>query len=109
MNVSFGGNVPIMRKTVVREVGPHQTDTMLRVGDEQTLEFLDSDEGPFWMNADKQRETKHDRVLEGQFKTKPKNKSELLVTLRMSGYDTTKKLFLKEELIKFVILLYKNS
>ena len=53
MNVSYGGNVPTMRKATVTEVGPYHTNTMLQVGYEQSLVFVESNAGPFWMTEEK--------------------------------------------------------
>ena len=96
MNVSHGGAVGMMHDTVLHEVGPHPR--RLNVGDAQVMYFQDDDNGPFWMAAPLQSETKHDQQL-GTSKTRNKTKIELLKDLRQSGYDTTKQRYLKDDLI----------
>ena len=46
-------------------------------GHTSALVFTAEDEGPFWMTREKQVETRHDRVIEGQFITKRYTKAEL--------------------------------
>ena len=95
MNVSPGGAVPLMRSTIIPDIGPYQTT--FKVGDEQDLVFTDGDEGPFWLNESDKLSTKND-ILSGLPINKELSKCELLIRLRNSGYDTTKKRYLKKEL-----------
>ena len=100
MNVSPGGAVPKMRSTIIPEVGNYNGD--FKVGDEQNLSFQDSDPGPFWLSDQDKIDTKFD-TEEGPIFKKEISKSELLIELRKIGVDTTKKRFLKPELITICI------
>ena len=96
MNVAPGGAVPLMRSTIIPEIGKHATN--FNIGDEQDMVFKEGDDGPFWLNATERISTKNDTYSGPIFK-KELSKCELLVALRKPGYDTTKKRYLKTEVI----------
>ena len=50
MNVAYGGNVPQMHLTTIKELGPYPAT--LSVGQQQSLIFSDEDSGPFWMTPE---------------------------------------------------------
>ena len=103
MNVSWGGAVPEMQSTVAKELG--EFEATLNVGDIQSMIFTEEDDGPFWMTERQRLEQKTDR-LTGNVKNREKTKIEMLSELRRAGVDTTKKRFLKEELVE---LCEKNN
>ena len=70
----------------------------LSISDTQIMSFVDEDAGPFWMTPKERIRLREDEVVE-RFTTKEKNKSELLIALRNKGVDTTKKRYLKSDLI----------
>ena len=49
MNVSYGGRVPKMHSTIVKEIGNYTS--LLTIGDTQAMVFQENDDGPFWMNV----------------------------------------------------------
>ena len=75
------------------------------------MSFQESDPGPFWLSDQEKIDTKFD-TEEGPIFKKELSKSKLLIELRKQGYDTTKKRFLKSELIKICcdkgIAIYKD-
>ena len=56
MNVAPGGAVPLMRSTIIPEIG--QYETTFKIGDEQDMVFKDGDEGPFWLNENEKVSSK---------------------------------------------------
>ena len=77
--------------------------TNIKLGEQQNLNFVDGDVGPFWLNNETKEATKYD-TDEGTIITKELTKVDLLIALRQDGYNTTKKRFLKPQLIE----LYKQ-
>ena len=65
----------------------------------KTWFLKEEDEGPFWLNENDKRSLKKD-ILSGPIFEKDLSKCELLIELRKTGYDTTKKRYLKNELIE---------
>ena len=75
----------------------------MNVGEQQNLNFVDGDGGPFWLNDEAKQATTYDVIEEANIIKEP-TKADLLIALRQDGYDTIKKRYLKTELIK----LYKE-
>ena len=94
MNVSFGGKNKT-RDTTVQEVGTYHPT--LQVGSVQKMHFVNQDEGPFWLTEQQRQQQKYNQPL-GTQTEKEKTKAELLVDVRMSGFDTSKRRYLKKEL-----------
>jgi len=86
-----------MRSTIIPEIGNYETT--FKIGDEQAMVFKEDDEGPFWLNDLEKLATKND-TFSGPLLKKELSKCELLIQLRKSGYDTTKKRYLKNELLE---------
>lgn len=67
MNTMFGGSVPKMHDTVLREangyLGLFEHDKKLHVGDTQRMVFAASDVGPFWLTDVQREATKFDIEL----------------------------------------------
>ena len=61
--------------------------------------FKEGDDGPFWLTPQEKLTTKND-TYSGPILKKDLSKCALLVELRKSGYDTSKKRYLKDELIE---------
>ena len=45
MNISYGGSVSKMHDSIIKEVGPFESE--LKVGDTQTMVYTKHDKGPF--------------------------------------------------------------
>jgi len=97
MNVAPGGAVPLMRSTLIPELGEYETN--FNIGDEQDMVFKEGDDGPFWLTPEEKIQTKND-TYSGPVIKKDLSKCEMLVELRKSGYDTSKKRYLKDELLE---------
>ena len=96
MNVAPGGAVPSMRSTIVSELGQYTTN--MSIEDEQEINFGEDDLGPFGLSDNLKLFTKYDKNI-GPILKRDYTKGELFITLRCDGYDTTKKMYLKPELI----------
>ena len=97
MNSGFGGSQPTMRNSKILHVdgflGPN--DSILSVDMEQSMMFLPSDVGPFWMTATEQNERRFDRAKRNEaVAPKPRNKTkkDLASELSLPGHvlDPTK-------------------
>ena len=62
------------------------------------MTFKEHNSGPFWLSPTQKLKTKYSRVLAGN-NVKNKTKTRILVDLRTKGVDTTRRRFLKQELI----------
>jgi len=69
MNVSYGGVVSTMHDTILKEIGPFTPS--LSVGSTQKMNFVDTDDGPFWLDDDIRSSSKFDVMLDGQAVTIP--------------------------------------
>ena len=96
MNVSYGGAQKKMRDGFIHQKGTYQS---AHCAGPQRMHFVDQDDGPFWMTPDEKAATKYDRT-DGTTQRKEKTKAQLLINLRARGVDTTKKRYLKPELIQ---------
>ena len=101
LNVSYGGGSPTMHDTVVEDFG--MFPSILSLGDTQQLSFQESDIGAFWMDAEARLNSKFDTNIGGT-SCRDRTKAELLRDLRIKGFDTTKKRFLKSELEDLYII-----
>ena len=95
MNVSFGSKEKI-RDTVVAEVGTYLSTH--RVGDVHLMHFVEKDDGPFWLTTEERIVFRNDKPLLTTTE-KEKTKVQLLIDLRKSGFDTTKRRYLKGDLV----------
>jgi len=66
VNVSYGGGggVSTMHDTILHEIGPFTPS--LNVGSKQKTNFVDTDDGPFWLDDDIISSSKFDIILDGQ-------------------------------------------
>jgi hypothetical protein len=79
LNMKWGGNQKVMRDSVIIEgcLGPYQAS--LRLGDIQSMNFKENDEGPTIMNSTERLERRIDRSI-GRYNRK-RTKAELLQQL----------------------------
>jgi hypothetical protein len=87
MNSGFGGAQPFMRKDsiVVQTdgyLGPH--DAILSVGMAQSMVFLPTDFGPFWMTVAERNARQSDRPKANAATPKPRNKSKKDLSVEFS-------------------------
>ena len=95
VNVSYGGRgvVSTMHDTILHEIGPF-TPT-LSVGSTQKMNFVDTDDGLFWLDDDIRSSSKFDVILDGQSE-KEKTKIQLLSDLQVAGLNTTTRRFFNQ-------------
>ena len=87
MSKSWGCNKDyIMRETVVPELGPH-TPTH-HIGQRQSMQFEEADEGPFYLTPDQRINQKHPVVTE-EVKARQKTKVEILTELKLKLEEYT--------------------
>ena len=89
MNRAFGGkSVPMMRDTIMIQeegyLGPFPR--ILEPGDTQSLVFVTSDSGPFWMSSEEKEESRYDKNLGGTTAVNLKI-PELILQLREKAGD----------------------
>jgi hypothetical protein len=67
MNKSYGGNQPKMQDTYMPQekgyLGPYLHK--LHLGDTQSMVFLPSNDGPFWMSAEERENKRKDVIIQG--------------------------------------------
>jgi len=83
MGVRWGGKQEILRKTKIEETGPYQC--ILKVGDEQNMKFVDTDDGPFYLHNNHRIARKYDRI-KGEKRVVEKNKKKLKEELKSKGH-----------------------
>ena len=109
MGKYWGGKGYKMRKTIVPETGPFPST--YHVGQEQSLQFSEDDDGPFYLKPRKRRNTKHPIVTEKVI-TRSKTKPELLSELRDAGFAIKGKYTMREmknQAVRFNIPLEKTE
>jgi hypothetical protein len=96
----FGGSQPLMHPAKIEEengyLGPY--DPTLEAGDVQSMVFLATDTGPFWMPAGQREETRHDRVQAETTVTRPKRIGELIEELTPNGIQLARRRYKLDEL-----------
>ena len=83
MGKYWGGKGYKMRQTIMTKTGPFPST--YHVGQEQSLQFSEDNDGPFYLKPRKRRNTKHPIVTEKVI-TRTKTKPELLCELRDAGF-----------------------
>ena len=84
MNKYYGGNKTQMRNTTIKNstyLGPFIHDNKLQVGDVQSMNFQNNDEGPFYLTKEEKLMKKFDREI-GPEINKPKSKHTLMNEIR---------------------------
>lgn len=81
----FDGQQPKMQNTIPFSFGPHTP--ILKPGQIQSLVFLESDEGPFYLSASERQERKYDKST-GRKKSRELRKDELEVFLQKENIPT---------------------
>ena len=79
MNVNYGGKASNMRDTTIHEVG--EFGAQLTVGDRQSMNFSESDRGPFWMDDAECASSKYN-IEKNTNSVRQKTKIELLQDLQ---------------------------
>jgi hypothetical protein len=101
MNKGYGGSNPIMRAPIIESedgyLGPHPAT--LKVGDTQSMVFLDADIGPFWMTETERVDRRLDKPT-GISKERKKTVKELIADLTREGVSLSKK-YTKKQLTEF--------
>ena len=87
VNSGFGGAQPFMQNDSVivqtdGYLGPY--DSILCLGMQQSMQFLPTDVGPFWMTAAEQNERRLDRPKINAATPKPRNKSKKDLAIELS-------------------------
>ena len=85
-----------MRTAIILELDPY--NQIYKIDDKQSLISEDNDIASFGMSLEERVATNYD-IDSGKFKEKKKTITKLLISLRCSWYDTTKKRYLKDELL----------
>ena len=75
-----------MHKTVIKELGPFVTEQTYHVDQEQTMQFTDRDQGPFYFSPEERLAKKHP-VPTGREVRRSKTKPELMCELKRSGFE----------------------
>ena len=73
-----------MHSTIIKEIGPF--GTTYHVGQKQSMQFTDSDMGPFYLSGEERLAKKHP-VPTGREKRRTKTKPELICELKRVGFD----------------------
>ena len=92
MNSGYGGAVPAMHETKIKEGCLGKFPTKLKIGDVQSMVFTKDDEGPFYMPKEEREALRTSDLTSKKFKNKTRN--ELTPALRAKGYDND---FLKKK------------
>ena len=92
----WGGNEYAIniRTTTVTEVGEYSPT--YHVGQEQCLQFKDTDEGPYYLSPTKRHDQKYDRET-GEVRTRERTRMELVQDLKRKGFKL-KSSYSKEEI-----------
>lgn len=85
-----------MKINLVTEVGPY--NTTYHVGEEQSLQFKNTYEGPFYLTPEERMAQKNDRYT-GEVKERAKTKGELLEEMKRQGFQK-KGTYNKEQLVR---------
>ena len=83
MSVRFGGRQLNLRKTIIQDVGTYHR--VLNIGDEQCMDFMEGDQGPFYMSPEEQARRKYNTPT-GRVKIIQKTKKQLLEELKGKGF-----------------------
>jgi len=88
MNVKYGGRVPSMHSTKIEEgcIGSFGHSTRLAYGSEQSMTFLPTDEGPFYLSKEERQVKKFDHRTGEKIKQK-QQKAELIALLKARNVD----------------------
>ena len=109
MGKSRGKKEYKMRQTIVPETGPFPST--YHVGQEQSLQFSEDDDGPFYLKPRKRKNTKHPIVTD-KIITRAKTKPELLGELRDAGFHIKGNYTMREiknQAVKFNVPLEKTE
>jgi len=89
MNLKYGGRVPALRKTKITEgcLGPFTHSKSLTLGAEQSMMFLDMDDGPFYLSNAEQQAQKN-AYMTGRKKPRKRRKAELIQMLNEKNIST---------------------
>jgi hypothetical protein len=86
MNSGFGGSQPTTRNSMILHadgyLGPN--DSILSVGMEQSMSFVATDVGPFWMTATERNERRLDRARRNAVAPKSQNKTKKDLAAKLS-------------------------
>ncbi len=87
MTKSFGGSQRKMRNTLIKKekgyLGPYRRK--LNPGDTQSMVFLETDDGPFWMSSEERENTRLDKQIQDKVKVRTLQKDELKKLLEEKG------------------------
>ena len=87
MTKSFGGSQRKMRNTLIKKekgyLGPYRRK--LNPGDTQSMIFLETDDGPFWMSSEERENTRLDKQIQDKVKVRTLRKDELKKLLEEKG------------------------